>query len=54
MKNNNNAGKREIRFDTHRRRPGRAKFWKHLSNRKGRRWGARLNKQMVEGRREIL
>jgi hypothetical protein len=48
--NNTSAGKRQIRFDAHNRKPGRAAFWKHTRERKGRRWFNRLNKLRVEGK----
>lgn len=51
---NNHYEKREEQHDTHNRKPGSGKWWKKRSNRKGRRWGNRINNQMVEGRRPII
>lgn len=35
-------GKRNERYDAHKRKPGAARFWKQLTNRKGRRWSNRI------------
>lgn len=39
MKGKNNwRDKREVQHDSHNRKPGRGKFWKHLGARKSRRF----------------
>lgn len=45
---NNWREKRLEQHETHNRKPGAARFWKEQRNRKGRRWGTRLNKYRKE------
>lgn len=46
-KNNSFKQKREIQFETHNRKPGMAKFWKHVNHRRYRRQGTRINRDMA-------
>lgn len=47
---NSHKDKRFIQHDAHNRKPGRAKFWKDLGHRKGRRWRNRISREWVESR----
>lgn len=47
---NNRESKREKQFNSHNRKPGMAKFWKHKRNRHARRVGHRINTYMTEER----